>query len=969
MSVKRPIALVLSAAALFAGLPAAASGASRTLEAPGVADRSCTSGARDDRAAAVDRVRAPSLAEVSARLEADSGDWDLAVIDAASGRTVAGSAARGPDELAEGFVTAGQELIVQACRRSGSDPTARLDVGFTPVRGSAETPQLVKVHTPDAASEARLLSLGLDLTEHGGPGYVSAVLHRAADAAALHRAGLSYEVQVADLTALGVRERRADRRFARRVETSRLPSGRTTYRRLFDYGEEMKQLAEQNPDLVRPFTLPLQTWEGRAVEGIEITTDVDRVRDGKPVFLQMGLHHAREWPSGEHAMEWAYELINGFRAGDQQVVDLVSRTRTLIVPVVNPDGFNASREAGEMLGHGGGQGGDDILNFVTSPNEYRRKNCRLIDDSAAGNCAQPSVGLAEPGVDPNRNYGGFWGGDGASTDQTAQDYRGPGPFSEPETENVRRLVSGRQVVTLITNHTFSDLVLRPPGLASQGESVDEPLYKALGDAMAAENGYLSQHGFELYDTTGTTEDWSYYATGGLGFTFEIGCNPADPAEPNMDCIGNFHPPFAEMVAEWEGTAPAAEAVGGQGNREAYYIAQESTADRSRHSVLSGRAPAGAVLGIEKSFQTPTSPQPDADGEPIMLDDRLRSELKVPSNGRYEWHINPSTRPLVAQETGRPSLGDPSDPIGFSGTAAGATPCADFETDDPTCWNDHPFTVSGASGVDNDAATVSIDWTSPVSDWDLKVFRDVDGDGTSEAESDADEVGQSAQGAPGTSESTTFVSPEDADGRLLPGDYVARVINFAAADPYDGEVSFAGPESFVPGQTESWTLTCTTDGKVRSSRQVTIARGEQRELDLRAACGRAAGRCAGRRATLVGTKKGEKLRGTKRADVIVGKGGRDRINGRRGKDRICGGGGRDKLKGGKGKDTVKGGGGRDKLNGGGGKDKLKGGGGNDRINAVDGKRDRINCGRGSKDKAIVDPRDKVSRSCEKVVVKA
>ena len=40
--------------------------------------------------------------------------------------------------------------------------------------------------------------------------------------------------------------------------------------------------------------------------------------------------------------------------------------------------------------------------------------------------------------------------------------------------------------------------------------------------MAAENGYTSQKGFELYDTTGTTEDWSYFATGGLGFTFEIG---------------------------------------------------------------------------------------------------------------------------------------------------------------------------------------------------------------------------------------------------------------------------------------------------------------------------------------------------------------------------------------------------------------------------------------------------------------
>ena len=87
---------------------------------------------------------------------------------------------------------------------------------------------------------------------------------------------------------------------------------------------------------------------------------------------------------------------------------------------------------------------------------------------------------------------------------------------------MRELVSSRQVTTLITNHTYSDLVLRPPGLRSQGDPPDEPIYKDLGDTMAAENGYTSQKGWELYDTTGTTEDWSYFATGGLGFTFEIG---------------------------------------------------------------------------------------------------------------------------------------------------------------------------------------------------------------------------------------------------------------------------------------------------------------------------------------------------------------------------------------------------------------------------------------------------------------
>jgi hypothetical protein len=99
------------------------------------------------------------------------------------------------------------------------------------------------------------------------------------------------------------------------------------------------------------------------------------------------------------------------------------------------------------------------------------------------------------------------------------------------------------------------------------------ILKALGDAMAAENGYTSQHGYELYDTTGTTEDWSYFATGGLGYTFEIGPT-------------NFHPEFEKTVAEYRGTTEAA--GDGGGNRVAYYLAQNNTSTARPSSKLRPR---------------------------------------------------------------------------------------------------------------------------------------------------------------------------------------------------------------------------------------------------------------------------------------------------------------------------------------------------------------------------------------------
>ena len=59
--------------------------------------------------------------------------------------------------------------------------------------------QLVRVDTPRAADKSRLTNLGLDLTEHAGPGFVEVVLHTAADAATLRDAGLAYDVEIPDL--------------------------------------------------------------------------------------------------------------------------------------------------------------------------------------------------------------------------------------------------------------------------------------------------------------------------------------------------------------------------------------------------------------------------------------------------------------------------------------------------------------------------------------------------------------------------------------------------------------------------------------------------------------------------------------------------------------------------------------------------------------------------------------------------
>ena len=587
---------------------------------------------------------------VGAKLNASGGDWDLAVFDS-TGRTVAASAGLNSVEVASGFVGRAAGLTVQACRLSGSTGSAALDVSFVPVPTGnlGQRAQLVSVKTPTPFHKDLLNLLDLDVTEHGRSGFVDVVLYGSDDAETLRQAGLDYEVEIPDLAELDRQNARRDIAFAAATQQSALPSGVDAYRHLWEYEYALKELQRHYPDLARPITLPYKTNEGRQVFGVEITKNAADWRDGKPVYLQMGVHHAREWPSGEHAMEFGFELALNY-GKNARITNLVDRVRTVVVPIVNPDGFNLSREAPVDLRDVTGTEGDayTVASLADPFFAYKRRNCRTVDGQAS---PPPVCGLQAfrfTGVDPNRNYGGFWGGPGASSLPAYDTYRGAAPFSEPETQNIRDLVSKRQVVTLITNHTFSNLVLRPPGLRAQGPPPDEPIYNDLGQRMANQNGYINQPGYALYDTTGTTEDWSYYATGGLGYTFEIGPN-------------EFHPPFEEAIAEYMGAG----AYAGKGNREAFLLAMENAADATKHSVIAGSAPPGALLRLRKAFATETSnvrtmsngalTLEEVEGEPanqgpkIRFMDVLDTYMRVPPSGTFEWHTNPSTRPISAEK--------------------------------------------------------------------------------------------------------------------------------------------------------------------------------------------------------------------------------------------------------------------------------------------------------------------------------
>jgi murein tripeptide amidase MpaA len=590
---------------------------------------------------------APASGLLTAELLGDRRpDWDLAVFR--EGEAIGASTSFGSVEQATTWVDAGDRVAVQACRRDGPRETVplALDLHAMPApTPSAERFSMESVPISGPRDLERLEALGLDVTHDVSPTDATVALYSDAQRAVLAAAGYRSTTLIPDLVEADAADRRAESSAARAGVRSALPSGREAYRVYEDYTTELKDLAHQNPAIVRELDLG-PTFEGRPIVGIEISEDVLREDDGKPVYLNFGTHHAREWPSGEFPMEFARDLVNAYNdSGDPnhaRVMDLLDQVRIVIVPVVNADGFIASRSWGTSPL-------DDDANATLGPSvnnqgAYIRKNCR---PTAPGDAAIPCAQRVGSGVDLNRNYGYYWGGPGSSTNTTTQSYRGTAPFSEPEAEAVHGYTSTIHPTVFITNHTFTDSGwwLRQPGFdgaffeqsPTLGGAVtpDEAAMKALGDAMGdggtddpqlGATGWPSDLGWELGDITGATEDWNYFAQGTYGYTPEARGS-------------NFHANYTDMVVtEYLGD----QFHPGEGVREAFLIAGEEARNPANHGVITGTVPPGATLKLTKDFEAPTFNQPA-----LNVDEHLETTIRGPANGTYEWHVMPSDRPQIS----------------------------------------------------------------------------------------------------------------------------------------------------------------------------------------------------------------------------------------------------------------------------------------------------------------------------------
>jgi carboxypeptidase T len=344
-----------------------------------------------------------------------------------------------------------------------------------------------------------LLGLGLDVAGRGPQGSLDLIL----TPEELGRVrGLGYEPIPIDLTARSLHGAPA---------SPTLNPTLGDYHTVAEARSEMIAYVAAHPSIARLDSIGTSV-EGRSILAVEISDNVG-APEGEPEVLIAGCHHARELMTVEIPLYVMRRLLDGYGT-DPVITDLVDTRDIWIIPIVNPDGHVYVEE------HSGGQS-----------DGWWRKNRRVNGDGSVG-------------VDLNRNYGYEWGYDdyGSSPTPSSEVYRGTGPFSEPETAAIRDFMASHAFTTSASFHSYGDLLLYPWGYAPL-DTPDRAVFRAMGDSISAQNGYLAGNpkSGAIYLTNGEMCDWEYGETALkprlFGFTFEVNTAGEGGFDPNDALIG------------------------------------------------------------------------------------------------------------------------------------------------------------------------------------------------------------------------------------------------------------------------------------------------------------------------------------------------------------------------------------------------------------------------------------------------
>jgi len=298
---------------------------------------------------------------------------------------------------------------------------------------------------------------------------------------------------------------------------------RSVYHNLAEIRERTDWLVSAHPSLITKHTLAT-SHEGRTIDVLHLSQPGTVVR--KPaIWLDCGIH-SREWVSPPACLHAIETLVLDTNAVDPRD-NLLAAYDFYILPLANPDGYVYSWTSDRMW----------------------RKNRRPTGQSQPAQPAQfpgwgggfgqgwgqqqvgggqSSSSRCSHGVDPNRNFAAIW--EQASDNKCDQSYKGNAPFSEPESQAIKKGVEmmkrdNGQIAAFISIHAYSQFWMSPYGYSynkPQDYNDHMSVMKIAVNALESKSGTRYKYGpisDIIYQAFGSSVDWAYDQ--GIKYSFAL----------------------------------------------------------------------------------------------------------------------------------------------------------------------------------------------------------------------------------------------------------------------------------------------------------------------------------------------------------------------------------------------------------------------------------------------------------------
>jgi hypothetical protein len=279
-----------------------------------------------------------------------------------------------------------------------------------------------------------------------------------------------------------------------------------------------------------------KSWLNQDIYCIKLTNETSVLP--KPKLLFVGYHHARERITAELTLCFAVQTVRGYGV-NATITRMLNFSEIYLVVALNADGFEAveqnewhrknlhpfDEDSDSLVDEDppDDQDGDGYIENLQQGNgaEWEVVQWEGVDDDVDVSLNEDWIG----GVDLNRNYGYEWDAPvySGSPDPNAEDFRGPAPFSEPETQAIRNLALQHDFRYSVSFHSGAESISYPWDYTTAPAPHESALREIASDLSQLTHASYSQAG-AWYTLSGSLDDWMYGNRSTFAFTCEIYTN-------------------------------------------------------------------------------------------------------------------------------------------------------------------------------------------------------------------------------------------------------------------------------------------------------------------------------------------------------------------------------------------------------------------------------------------------------------